>query len=242
MKTQAANQHEATSHAGAEFFLEKIKDFDVPTSNQRALVAGCGAGHEAAWLHSHLPGTVDAVDVDDFVPPNLKNQRGLNYQIASVCKLPFEDDSFDLIFYHHVIEHVDDPAASLIELERVLKPGGWIFIGTPNRHRLVSSVGAHQQSEWESTLANKMKDNLRDWSDRLRGKFKNELGAHAGFSRGELDKMLKQHFTKRQWVTEEYLKFKYQGHRFQAIVDLSTTRPVSWFAVPSIYVFCQKDR
>ena len=229
-----------TSHAGAEFFLKKVTELANATEDCRVLVAGCGAGHEAAWLHANLSGSVDAVDVDDFVPSELKGQTNLRFQIASVCEVPFEDNTFDFVFYHHVIEHVDDPAASLVELHRVLKPGGWIFIGTPNRHRLVSSVGAHQQSQWESTLANKMRDNLRDWGDRLRGRFRNELGAHAGFSRRELDQMLALHYEKRMWVTEEYLRFKYKEHRFKSIVELSTLRPVSWFAAPSIYVFCQK--
>ena len=101
-------------------------------------------------------------------------------------------------------------------------------------------MGAHKQSEWESTLTNKIKDNVRDWGDRLCGKFKNELGAHAGFSRGELDGMLAEHFEDRRWVTEDYLKFKYRDHRLKPLIDVSTMSPVARFAVPSIYVFCRK--
>jgi hypothetical protein len=69
-------------------------------------------------------------------------------------------------------------------------------------------IGAHKQSEWEATFANKLADNVRDWKDRLTGKFRNELGAHAGFSRGELDSMLAKHFENRLWLTEQYLRFK----------------------------------
>ncbi len=228
------------SHAGAEFFWEKMNRYGLPATEMRILIAGCGAGHEAAWIQNRFSALVDAVDVDDFVPAELKGQADLNFQIASVCELPFADDSFDAIFYHHVIEHVDRPDDSLVELARVLKPNGWIFIGTPNRQRLVSSVGAHQQSEWESTFANKVKDNLRDWSDRFRGKFRNELGAHAGYSRKELDAMLAKHFARREWVTEDYLRFKYKDHRLKPLVEISTHSDLSWFVAPSIYAFCQK--
>ncbi len=229
------------SHAGAQFFGKKLDDFGAAEQGQSILIAGCGSGHEAAWIQQRFQARVEAVDIDDFVPDQLRGRPNLNYQIAGVCDLPFESNHFDLIFYHHVIEHVDRPRESLTELHRVLKPGGWLFIGTPNRHRLVSSVGAHKQSEWESTLSNKIKDNVRDWSDRLRGKFRNELGAHAGFSRRELDGMLADLFQDRRWVTEDYLKFKYQNHRLKPLIDISTMPPVSWFAVPSIYVFCRKS-
>ena len=76
------------SHAGADFFLKKIQEYSIPESGLRVLVAGCGAGHEAAWIHENISGSVDAVDVDDFVPEELKNREGLTFQIASVCELP----------------------------------------------------------------------------------------------------------------------------------------------------------
>ncbi|MEQ1903631.1 MAG: class I SAM-dependent methyltransferase, partial [Pirellulaceae bacterium] len=181
-----------------------------------------------------------AMDVEDFVAADLKKSAQVNFQVASVCELPFAKHTFDAIFYHHVIEHVDRPRESLVELHRVLRPGGWLFVGTPNRHRLISSIGAHQQSEWEATFANKVGDNLRDWKHRLTGQFRNELGAHAGFSQGELDKMLSDQFPTRVWLTKEYLQFKYSNKRFSGLLPLVTNSSVCWFAAPAIYVFCQK--
>lgn len=229
------------SHAGAAFFVQKLTDLGLAQQRLKVLVAGCGSGHEAKWVHDQLDCQVDAVDVDDFVPADMPRGDSLRFQIASVCELPFPDQSFDVAFYYHVIEHVDQPADSLAELHRVLKPGGWLFVGTPNRHRLISSIGAHQQSEWESTFFNKFKDNVRDWSDRFRGRFENRFGAHAGFSRRELDGMLADHFDLRQWSTNEYLKFKYKRHWARAAVNLVTLPPVAWFLAPAIYAFCQKS-
>ncbi|MDP1564511.1 MAG: class I SAM-dependent methyltransferase [Pirellulaceae bacterium] len=229
------------SHAGAAFFCRELyqrgwQQVDHP----RVLIAGCGAGHEAVAVGQELRAEIEAVDVEDFVPAELKSLPSVRFQVASVCKLPFESNSFDAIFYHHVIEHVDDPVGSLKELDRVLKPGGWLFVGTPNRHRLISSIGAHEQSEWKPTLTNKLGDNWRDWKDRLTGRFENKYGAHAGFSHKELDGLLELHFVERDWLTRQYIEFKYSASRLSALLPLVTNPTTCWFAAPSIYVLCRK--
>ena len=43
---------------------------------------------------------------------------------ADICDLPFEDNSFDLIFCNHVLEHIPDDTKAMQELFRVLKKGG----------------------------------------------------------------------------------------------------------------------
>jgi SAM-dependent methyltransferase len=240
---QATESNSISSHAGAGFFCHLLQQHgwnDLAT--KRVLIAGCGAGHEAVAIQAELDADVDAVDIEDFVSAELKAGTSVRFAVGSVCELPFPENTFDAIFYHHVIEHVDNPSASLRELHRVLKPEGWLFVGTPNRHRLLSSIGAHQQSEWEATLVNKLKDNIRDWKDRVTGRFRNELGAHAGFSRRELDTMLAVHFSHRNWLTEDYLRFKYSSGRVASLIPLATHPTVSWFSAPAIYAMCRKAK
>lgn len=51
--------------------------------------------------------------------------------------LPFDDDSFDVVLFCEVIEHLlTDPVAALIEFKRVLRPGGTLVVTTPNVSRL----------------------------------------------------------------------------------------------------------
>lgn len=45
--------------------------------------------------------------------------------------IPFEDNSIDIIFCNHVLEHVDDDRKALSEMKRVLKPGGWAILQVP---------------------------------------------------------------------------------------------------------------
>ncbi len=43
---------------------------------------------------------------------------------ADICNLPFDDNSFDVVFCNHVLEHIDDDTKAMKELYRVLKTGG----------------------------------------------------------------------------------------------------------------------
>lgn len=237
-----SRERTVASHAGAEFFCRQLRQLDAVFGQPgtRILIAGCGAGHEAALIQRELKSLVDAVDVVEELDPRFAEWPDVTYQTASVCELPFADQTFDAIFYHHVIEHVDAPERSLGELTRVLRPGGWLFTGTPNRHRLVSSVGAHQQTQWKPSLRNKLYDNWKDWTSRLRGRFRNEYGAHAGFSRGELRKMLQPHAAQQIWLTRDYLMYKYRQHRLRRIIGWMTREPWCEVIAPSIYVLAQR--
>lgn len=64
-----------------------------------------------------------------------KNQKNIQYTTtdlispladvkADICNLPFEDNSYDIIFCNHVLEHIPDDTKAMKELYRVLKPGG----------------------------------------------------------------------------------------------------------------------
>lgn len=44
---------------------------------------------------------------------------------ADICKLPFTDNSYDIILCNHVLEHIPDDTKAMQELFRVLKPGGF---------------------------------------------------------------------------------------------------------------------
>jgi SAM-dependent methyltransferase len=54
---------------------------------------------------------------------------------CEASSLPFEDDSFDIVFGHAVLHHLPDLAGAFREFRRVLQPGGVVaFCGEPSRH------------------------------------------------------------------------------------------------------------
>ena len=236
-----AKTTETQSHFGAQLFVRELQARFENLDSLKILIAGCGSGHEAFYIREATGAEVHSVDIEDYLEVSAEKRDEIRFQVGSVCEMPFADSEFDAVFYYHVIEHVDHPHLSLQEIYRVTQDDGWVFVGTPNRNRLVSSVGAHTQSEWNPTLLNKLKDNLRDWKDRLTGRFHNHLGAHAGFTTRELDHMARGVFQNIHWVTQDYLRGKYSHHRLQTLIRLLTTGPLLNWIAPSIYVWCQKS-
>lgn len=58
---------------------------------------------------------------------------------ADIQELPFEDNSFDVIFCNHVLEHVENDKKTLKELFRVMKPEAWGIFQVPIRYQLEKS-------------------------------------------------------------------------------------------------------
>lgn len=55
---------------------------------------------------------------------------------ADILALPFENETFDIVFCNHVLEHIKDDHKAMSELFRVLKPGGWGILQVPLKQSL----------------------------------------------------------------------------------------------------------
>ena len=191
------------------------------------LVVGCGNGTEAAFLADHFSAEVIGIDLGGDWDPTAAERADLRVMDATDLQLP--DDSFDLIYSFHALEHIDDPDKALAEMRRVLRPGGWYCIGTPNRSRLIGYLGS------PTTVANKIRWNLQDVGMRLRGRFRNELGAHAGFTSRELADRCRSAFGQTDEITDDYYRELYGSGRGGPAVSLSTTTGLSRFVFPCVY-------
>lgn len=93
---------------------------------------GCGDGTHLAWLRGH----VAELYASDYNLLRLTRARSLNQAhcvfMADITNYPVRDDTFDVLFFNHVLEHIPDDVTALAEAYRILKPGGLLLLGTPN--------------------------------------------------------------------------------------------------------------
>lgn len=83
---------------------------------------------------------VIGADIDPVVLRNPRLDEGRVID-PTTGDLPVESASVDLVVSDFTFEHIEDPVATVAELDRVLKPGGWICARTPNRWGYIA-VGA----------------------------------------------------------------------------------------------------
>ena len=103
----------------------------VDAAGCRVLDAGCGVGmYMAAFLR--VTSRVFGIEVErDRSLAAAVRASGVSQAVGE--RLPFTDGSFDLVFSHEVVEHVDDDRAFAAEMVRVTRPGGHLAIFAPNR-------------------------------------------------------------------------------------------------------------
>jgi ubiquinone/menaquinone biosynthesis C-methylase UbiE len=108
-----------------------------------ALEIGSGTGYFS--LNLVQLGLIERLTATDISPGMLKRLEataealGLSDALTTVAteaeRLPFDDESFDLVFGHAVLHHIPDLEGAFAEFRRVLRPGGMVaFAGEPSRY------------------------------------------------------------------------------------------------------------
>lgn len=149
--------------AGQERRLKMILDAAGRRIAGRLLENGCGVGMYVERL-SPLAGQVIGLEYD-FQRAREARSRSERILCAAGEKLPFPDDNFDLILSHEVLEHVQDDAAALREMLRVLRPGGRMLIFVPNRGYPFETHGIYWRGRYHFgniPLVNYLPLHLRD--------------------------------------------------------------------------------
>jgi len=92
------------------------------------LDAGCGLG----WFLSALDDGWKryGLELSHFAAEHARQFADVRTVRLEDC--PFPEEFFDVVFCHHVIEHLPDPLRGLEQLRRILKVGGRLVLGTPD--------------------------------------------------------------------------------------------------------------
>ncbi len=112
-----------------ESFLEEIlSEVSRENPDPKILDVGCGTGANLEMLGKF--GKAEGVDVSDEALDYCR-AKGLKVRKGLAEKLPFEDESFDLVSALDVVEHLDNDLAGLREMQRVLRADGQALIFVP---------------------------------------------------------------------------------------------------------------
>jgi ubiquinone/menaquinone biosynthesis C-methylase UbiE len=158
-----------------EYALSKITEITrhVPlTKDVRLLDVGCGNG----FFTYHLDKVCDAWGVD-FSQKMLDLNPVKKTRLMDASDLKFPDDSFDVVFCHALLHHVDDPHKAVSEMARVSKRH--VILLEPNRNNplmfLFSAIVPQERAALRFSLSH-----LRDLAEGC------NLEVNASFSHGML--------------------------------------------------------
>ena len=117
-----------------------------------ALDFGAGTGELTARLAvSGLTLRLTAIDL--LPPPAVKGQAVTWLQADLNAPVPLPARSFDAIVSAEVIEHLENPRAAFREFHRLLKPGGYLLLTTPNQESLRSLASLALRGHFVDFLA-----------------------------------------------------------------------------------------
>jgi len=199
----------------------------------RVLVVGCGDGREAGQIARELDLEVVGVDIGNEFEFAHEDSAPATLLTMDAQALEFPDESFDVVYSFHMLEHVADPLIALHEMRRVLRLRGTYLVGTPNKERLIGYIGS------ASPIRDRIRWNVADWRARLAGRWSNAQGAHAGFTARELVDMCADTFGDATAVSDDYYRSLYAGKR--RLINGLIRTGLSRSAYPAVYVAGRKS-
>lgn len=118
-----------TAEREAAYLLPRLQP------GMRLLDVGCGPGTITTGLaRAVAPGEVVGIDVSTDVIETARAHAAevgvtnARFEMASVYDLPYEAGSFDIAHAHQVMQHLAAPVDALVEMRRVLRPGGLVAV------------------------------------------------------------------------------------------------------------------
>jgi SAM-dependent methyltransferase len=114
----------------AYFLARKMRGL-VP-SEAKLLEIGCALGFLLHAFQRYTSWQVRGLDVSPFASYFARKMYGVNVVCGTLQEERFPDENFDFIIQKDLLEHVTHPRAHMLESNRILKKGGYLWLVTPN--------------------------------------------------------------------------------------------------------------
>jgi SAM-dependent methyltransferase len=116
--------------------LERIVGMKPPKA--RFLEVGCAGGAFLAAARSNGY-EVKGIEFSDQAARFARENYGLDVIVGDISSARLPAETFDIVFLGDVLEHLLDPVASLVEIHRILRPGGLIVVVCPSQTNTIFS-------------------------------------------------------------------------------------------------------
>jgi len=217
------------------------------------LEIGSGTGYFS--LNLLQMGTIERLTATDISPGMLQRlaatAAALGLEAETVAteaeELPFEDESFDLVFGHAVLHHIPDLERAFSEFRRVLRPGGAIaFCGEPSRYgdrlaALPKRAGLLTAPAWRRLVGARQRAVLEGEQSNGHA-LEGEVDVHA-FAPADLRRLLRERGFEQRRVGGEELLANAWGWGLRTVESSAEPESISWswrrFAFNS-YIALQK--
>jgi ubiquinone/menaquinone biosynthesis C-methylase UbiE len=115
-----------------EQIMDAVEENALINPGMKGLDLGCGTGRFAASFRQRFK--VIVLGVDSSIKAKSLSQKNLiEVKVSDLNEaLPFDKNSQDFIISIEVLEHLVNPDGFLNEIKRILKPGGYLILTTPN--------------------------------------------------------------------------------------------------------------
>ena len=137
-------------HPKPGYYRDITRHFDP---DDRILDVGCGNG----WLAEFFKDYTGIDGSPEMVKAAQSAKR--NVTLADLGEgIPFPDHEFDVVVLKDLLEHVEDPVATVREAGRVIRPGGLVFASSPDAQRWVWNDYTHRRPFTRTAFRNLFAD------------------------------------------------------------------------------------
>ena len=114
----------------AYFLAKKMRRLLPPEA--KLLEIGCALGFLLHGLERYTSWNIQGLDISSFASFFAAKMYGMHVACGTLQEVRFPDSNFDFIIQKDLLEHVPHPRMHMLETNRVLKKGGYLWLITPN--------------------------------------------------------------------------------------------------------------